>query len=246
MLRFLKVEERLCSPYFRNSDLVVLDSHLHDFIKSFFEIFEDAKLKPKSHYLHDYPQMIKAFGPLVKTLRFESKHGYFKSTFSGSKNRKNICYSLVKRHQMLMYLNYKKPNLLEHCDPQSKFLKEFPLESLETDIQETLNNYLIISSDELLSKSKGVLFEGQMYAENDVVVIDFASDEPLLGYIDSIWHYNGDVFLLYCHYSGYEVELLWLFEAININALYDYYPLSINNNKNRFLLPLKHSISEPA
>ena len=112
---------------------------------------------------------------------------------------------------MLMYLNYKKPNLLEHCDPQGKFLKEFPLESLEMHIQETLNNYLNISGDELLSKSIGVLFEGQMYAENDLVVIDVASDEPLFGYIDSIWYYNGDVFLLCdriiicqfeCHYNS--------------------------------------------
>ena len=81
-LKFLQVEERLCSPYFSNSDLVVLDSQLHDFIKAYSEVFEDAKLKPKSHYLQHYPQMIKAFGPLVKTLRFESKHGYFKSAFS--------------------------------------------------------------------------------------------------------------------------------------------------------------------
>ena len=79
---------------------------------------------------------------------------------------------------MLMYLNYKKPNLLEYCDPQGKFFKELPLESLETHIQKTLN-YLNISGDELLSKSKGVLFEGQMYVENDAVVIDFASDKPL-------------------------------------------------------------------
>ena len=140
--------------------------------------------------------MIKAFVPLVKTLRFESKYEYFMSTFSGSKNQKNICYSLVKRHQMRMYLNYKKPNLQEHGDPQGKFLKEIPLESLETHIQEILNNYLNVSGDEPLPKSKGVLFEGQMYSENDLVVIDFASDEPLFGYIDSIWHYNGDVFLL--------------------------------------------------
>ena len=232
----------------------MLDSQLHDFIKSYFEVFEDAKLKPKSHYLQHYPQMIKAFAPLVKTLRFESKHEYFKSTFSGSKNRKIICYSLMKRHQMLMCLclSYKKPYLSEHCDPQGKFLKELPLESLETHIQETLNFYLNISGDELLSKSKGVLFEGQMYADNDVVVIDFASAEPLFGYIDSIGHYNGDVFLLCdmiiirqfdCHYNSYEVECSSLFEAININAFYDYHPLSIFN---RFLLPLKHFISDQA
>ena len=146
-------------------------------------------------------------------------------------------------------MNYKKPNLLEQCDPQGKFLKELPLGSLEPHIQETLNNYLNVSSDEPLSKSKGVLCESQMYAENDVIVIDFASDEPLFGYIDSIWHYNGDIFLLCdmiiihqfdCHYNSYEVECSGLCEAININALYDYHPLSIYKNKNRFLLPLKH------
>ena len=134
-------------------------------------------------------------------------------------------------------------------------MKELPLESLESYIQETLNNYLTVSGDELLSKSKEVLFQGQMYAENDLVVIDFASDEPLVGYNDSIWHYNDDVFLLCdmiiirqfdCHYNSHEVERFGLFEAININALYYYHPLSIYQNKNRFPLPLKHFIPDHA
>ena len=67
-LDFLQVEERLCSPHFLNSDLVMLHSQLHGFMKSYFEVFEDAKLKPKSHYLQHYPQVIKAFGQLFKTL----------------------------------------------------------------------------------------------------------------------------------------------------------------------------------
>ena len=49
-----------------------------------------------------------------------------------------------------------------------------------------------------------------------------------------------------CHCNSYEVERSGLFEAIYINALYDYHPLSIYKNKNQFLLPLKHFISEPA
>ena len=53
---------------------------------------------------------------------------------------------------MRMYLNYKKQNLLEHCDPQCNFLKELPLESLERHIQETLNNYLNVLGDEFLFK----------------------------------------------------------------------------------------------
>ena len=59
---------------------------------------------------------------------------------------------ILKRHQMRMYLNYKKQNLLEHCDPQCNFLKELPLESLKRHIQETLNNYLNVLGDEFLFK----------------------------------------------------------------------------------------------
>ena len=44
--------------------------------------------------------------------------------------------------------------------------------------------------------------------------------------------------------NSYEVERSGLFEAININVLYDYHPLSIYKNKNRFILPLKHFISD--
>ena len=49
-----------------------------------------------------------------------------------------------------------------------------------------------------------------------------------------------------CHYNSYDVERSGLFEAININALHDYHPLSIYKNKNQFLLPLKHFISDQA
>ena len=82
-----------------------------------------------------------------------------------------------------------------------------------------------------------------MYAENDVVVTDFASNEPLFGYIDSIWHYNGDVFLLcdmiiicqfHCHYNSYEVERSGSFKAIYVNALYDYHPLSTRTRTDLF------------
>ena len=58
--------------------------------------------------------MIKQFGLLIKTLRFEAKHCYFKTVFHGSKNRKNICLTLAKRHQMPIYLNYIEEDLLKH------------------------------------------------------------------------------------------------------------------------------------
>ena len=56
----------------------------------------DVSMKPKEHFIQHYPAMIRKFVPLIKTLRFESKNGYFKSTFQSNKNRKNIYLSMKK------------------------------------------------------------------------------------------------------------------------------------------------------
>ena len=55
---------------------------------------------------------------LIKTLKFESKNSYFKSNFQLKKknNRKNVCYSMTERHQMLMYIHYAKSTLLDFKD----------------------------------------------------------------------------------------------------------------------------------
>ena len=58
--------------------------------------------------------MIRRFGSLVKTLRFESKHQYFKALTHSTKNNKNICQSLAKRHQFMIYLQYAKDYFLDY------------------------------------------------------------------------------------------------------------------------------------
>ena len=51
-----------------------------------------------AHFLQLYPKIIEHFGPLVKTLRFEAKHSYLKTAIQFTKNRKNVCFTLAKRH----------------------------------------------------------------------------------------------------------------------------------------------------
>ena len=45
------------------------------------EVFPDLNFKPKSHFLKYYPEMIKQFGSLVETFRFERKHRYFRRLY---------------------------------------------------------------------------------------------------------------------------------------------------------------------
>lgn len=81
--------------------------YLHNQIQQYFHLrtinFPSIKLRPKHHFLEHYPKLISIFGPLtrVSTLRFESKHTFFKTAVRSQKNFKSITKSLTVSHQLL-------------------------------------------------------------------------------------------------------------------------------------------------
>ena len=111
---FLDVLDRLCASSFNHGELVVLSCVINDFFSTYISLYPCEHLKPKAHFimLMHYPDMIRRFGPLIKTLRFESKNGQMKQFIANNKNKKNLCQSLAVKHQMLMYLHYKQSSLL--------------------------------------------------------------------------------------------------------------------------------------
>lgn len=64
-------------------------------------LFPEVKLRPKHHYLTHYPHLMKQFGPLIRfwTMRFESKHSYFKNVIRHTRNFKNVPKTCTERHQ---------------------------------------------------------------------------------------------------------------------------------------------------
>ena len=92
-------------------------------------MFPEHKLTTKHHFLSHYPYLIKCFGPLrhLWTLRFESKHRYFKSIIRHSPNYKNVLYSLSNKHQLLQILNTSSEVLFSDtikCDGAEEFNKD--------------------------------------------------------------------------------------------------------------------------
>lgn len=61
--------------------------------------------------------MLRKFDLLVHTPRFEAKRGYFKGALNNCKNRKNICHTLAKKHQLYMYLTYSKKIIEKRTEP---------------------------------------------------------------------------------------------------------------------------------
>ena len=128
-----------------------MESEIKRFFSEFIDLFPEVDMKPKAHFLIDYPTIIRRFGPLVKTLRFESKHSYFKSFLSGNKNRKNVWLSLAKRHQYMMYLHYSKEFLLEHNCPRGVGTMEVCIEAFNGYEQVELLIAFSLKSDDILA-----------------------------------------------------------------------------------------------
>ncbi|KAK3915709.1 Cell death activator CIDE-3 [Frankliniella fusca] len=66
-------------------------------------VFPSLKLKCKHHYIQHYGELTRKFGPLQRwsTIRFESKHQYFKSSLRHAPNFINPTLTLSYRHQYL-------------------------------------------------------------------------------------------------------------------------------------------------
>ena len=82
-----------------------------------------------------------------------------------------------------------------------------------------------------------------------IVSLCYGNDETILGFIESVWHYQNMEYLL-CevliinqfdkHFNNYEVGKSGFFEMVNIENLFDYHPLSVYYVSSKVLVPLHH------
>lgn len=97
------------------TQVAYLKSLVNEYIEIRVKLFPNVNLRPKHHYMLHYPYLIRQFGPLrhLWTLRFESKHKYFKNIVKHCPNFRNVLYSLSDKHQMLQALQSSQPSAFE-------------------------------------------------------------------------------------------------------------------------------------
>ncbi|KAK7886515.1 hypothetical protein WMY93_026136 [Mugilogobius chulae] len=95
-----------------------VQEHRHLLLKTFPEF----KLRPKHHFLENYAQLIKAFGPLsdVWTMRFEGKHKFFKRVIRNAQNYKNVALTLTVKHQLMMSYCLESSSFFRHSVEMDK------------------------------------------------------------------------------------------------------------------------------
>ncbi len=108
ILQLREIVELVCAPAVSTGQIAYLRVLIDEYLHTRWQSFPNHPLKPKHHYISHYPDLIFHFGPLIHlwTMRFESKHSYFKQCACKSHNFKNLCRTLAEKHQLFQAYLY--------------------------------------------------------------------------------------------------------------------------------------------
>lgn len=186
VIMLLEITQIVSSHSITYNQIHYLEFLIYQYLNSLKSHFPEIKLKPKHHYIQHYPQLILEFGPLIKfsTLRFESKHQFFKHISSTTKNFVNITQTLTTKHQFyqapLSFNRVSSPTIIKnpissHGSRHSeyKFLSakvSFNNISYEKNqfviLQKNINNEIIILNIEIIltnNEQNKITFFGRIY-----------------------------------------------------------------------------------
>ena len=159
--------------------LLDLEISIEMFLKLYKEVFDDANITPKFHYLLHYPRLIKIYGPLrlLWCLRFESKHQYFKKVVRSAGNYINVTYTMARRHQMRQCWEFSTDVLYNSAQCLTK-TSPMPFSELPFDLTVVLTNKLQIdiNGNEMLTFTNNLLFNNVTYKIDNYFIVDMVED----------------------------------------------------------------------
>ena len=248
-LQLKDIVDMICAQKISLSQVAYLDILIQEYLESRKCLFPETTLKPKHHFMRHYPALILKFGPLIRvwTMRFESKHSYFKRCARHLKNFKNICLTLAERHQLLQaylavgpgctqLLQVKDscifyPNL--YSDAIKHAVGEFGFDENNTTVSTNIQykgtsykkgNFLVSKNDESMEFGELVIILIKKEA-----AVYFVIDVHEAGYLSE--------------YHLYSVtKRSTRMQCLNINDLVDFYPLPSYIVNGLQVIPLKHSV----
>ena len=156
-------------------------------------------ITPKFHFLIHYPSIIQRFGPPRRywTMRFESKHQYFKDLARKCKNFKNITYTLSTRCQNFQAVTLNSEILCNNevkCGPGERLT----LSDLEDDLSEVLKNTADLGffDNDIVYSCQWLNANGVSYRKGCVLVTALVHEDiPLFTKVDFIINIRGEWYL---------------------------------------------------
>ncbi|XP_066583375.1 uncharacterized protein [Prorops nasuta] len=162
--------------------IALIQEKINEYLSLRLKCFPKIKLRPKHHYITHYPSLILHFSPLKHfwTLRFESKHKYFKNIVKHTQNFKNITKTLCQKHQYLQALRYKD---LYRDKAISDNAEIYSIANFPTNISSVITTYFYDNKEQNFKYvASEVLFRGIMYKAKTYVCVGKDSYDNLLLY----------------------------------------------------------------
>lgn len=246
------IVEIVCAPKIKDSDIAYLAVLIDEYLEDRLSCFPNEKLRPKHHFLKHYPKLILQFGPLIRlwTLRFESKHCYFKRCVKSAQNFKNVCQTLSEKHQLLQAYKQASP----YFQSVVEVTRSIPLipDSYNPDIQKAMKMCQIGENTEV---SLEVTIKGTQYKKGHYVVLGVCDNGLLFGEIQlMIVNPCTRVYFIVQEHKSHLSKSLHVYsllqnltpnsvQCIDSSKLGSYVPLNGYKKGKSLLIPLKHAIS---
>ncbi|CAN7951867.1 unnamed protein product [Ixodes pacificus] len=161
-LTLRKVVDIICAPKVNEEMVAYLHVLVEEYLADRKELFPMAPLKPKHHYLLHYSTLITQLGPLINlwTLRFESKHSFFKNCVRHLQNFKALNKTLSERHQLLQA--YLHSEAFFDPDIVMKAGMPFLISTYSEALQNCLGSFNFSSEDTMVTNE--VSYKGTSYS----------------------------------------------------------------------------------
>ena len=242
-----EIVEIVCSPTIHKSCLPYLQSIIFQYLSERKRLFPNIHLRPKHHYLSHYPELILQFGPLLKvwTMRFESKHRFFKRAIRYILNFINVLKSLSIKHELLQSLI--RLGADSRMQMEIHDLSHFQINFYNKEIQVVIQEAGLSKSIDQCSK---ITVKGTQYKQGHVLLLGQSGYRYniRLGKI-CIFLFNEDnIYILYeeiennfiPYLNAYEVGKVKSYVCQRFEKVSDFKPMKIYNIGNLLCIKPSH------
>lgn len=204
----------VCAHEISQNQIAYLRILIQDYLYHRKESFPTYPLRPKHHFLLHYPHLIMECGPLnwLWTLRFESKHSFFKKAVSTSKNFKNVTRALAEKHQLLQaYL--KSGNYFDLSVQMPQSIK-FHIDTYSNAIQNAVFQCQNSHNESCTQAGQSIIIKDRVYKCGQVLNLEFEQCKLYIGQIKLILFDGLDVHFIVKKLTAVKVPYAQYFEVL--------------------------------
>ncbi|KYM96897.1 hypothetical protein ALC62_12434 [Cyphomyrmex costatus] len=229
-----EIVEIICSPIIHTSCLSYLQLIISQYISMREMLFPEVKLRPKHHYMYHYPELILQFGPLMKvwTMRFESKHRFFKRAIRYCLNFINVLKSLSIKHELLQSLVRLGADI--RIQTELYEVSTFHIDLYNIDIQKAIQNARL---PPLIQQCSRVVVKGTEYKQGYALVLhqDGYRYNIVIGKMCLFLCYEENIYILFeiveneyiPYINAYKIGGIKSYECHNLHEVLYFKPLHV-------------------